>query len=303
MDVRDAIDEFLSHLMVERGSAENTVKSYGYDLARYATFLEGRSITSIEDVRQKDVEAFVASFAELDYAITSCDRALVAVRGLHSFMVAERVSPENPAKDVPLPKRPATLPDVLSIDEAQKLMEQPFPPTAAGLRDHAVLEVLYGCGIRVSELCGLNVNDVFVSDELIRVFGKGSKERVVPLLGAANQALGDYLDRGRPQLSKQANDAVFLNLRGGRLTRQAIHALVEKYGRYVGIGGLHPHTLRHSFATHLVEGGADLRVVQELLGHADIGTTEIYSHIDRTHIRFEYLSAHPRSHAKGTEDE
>ena len=176
-------------------------------------------------------------------------------------------------------------------------MEQPFAPTAAGMRDHAILEVLYGCGLRVSELVGLDRREALLEEELLLVLGKGSKERVVPISGAAMHALVAYLDAGRPQLVRAARpkDAVFLNVRGGRLSRQSVHTLCEKYGRLVGIKGLHPHTLRHSYATHLVEGGADLRVVQELLGHASIATTQIYSHVDRTHVRFEYLTAHPRA--------
>ena len=159
-----------------------------------------------------------------------------------------------------------------------------------------MLEVLYGCGLRASELCGLDERTVLLDEGVLRVFGKGSKERVVPILGAAADALGRYLDRGRGALAgRRPCPAVFLNARGGRLSRQSVHAIVEKYGRVVGIRGLHPHALRHSFATHLLEGGADLRVVQELLGHANVATTQLYTHLDRSHIRRVYLAAHPRA--------
>lgn len=296
MTPRQACDEYLTYLVVERGSAQNTLAAYGRDLARYQRFLEERGRTHMEDVSRADVEAFVAEFAEHDYAATSAHRALAAVRGMHAFLVREELVGANPARDVPMPALPQHLPQVLSIDQARRLMEQPFEPTAAGQRDRAILEVLYGCGLRVSELCGLDLREVHLEEELLRVLGKGSKERVVPITGAANNALANYVGSWRPSLVRRSSgDAVFLNLRGGRLSRQSVHAVCERYGRYAGIEGLHPHTLRHSFATHLVEGGADLRVVQELLGHASIATTQIYSHVDRTHVRWEYLTAHPRA--------
>ncbi|MDO4538180.1 MAG: site-specific tyrosine recombinase XerD [Coriobacteriales bacterium] len=300
MDLASAQDEYLSYLVVERGHAQNTVEAYGRDIARYLRFLEERGIHDIDEVTREDVEDFAASFAELDYAASSAVRAMSAVRGLHAFLVRERLAKKNPSRNVPMPRKAKMLPDVLSVEQARALVEQPFPQTAAGQRDRTMLELLYGCGLRVSELCGLDLRAVMLEDELLRVFGKGSKERLVPIAGAASSAMASYLDLWRPQLlsSRGPQDAVFLNVRGGRLTRQAVHAVCEKYGRVVGIEGLHPHTLRHSFATHLVEGGADLRVVQELLGHASIATTQIYAHVDRTHIRFEYLMAHPRAHAK-----
>ena len=304
MRLEDAVDDFLAHLEIERGSAENTVTSYGFDLRRYLTFLGERHVRDSGEVTRGDVEAFVASYTELDYAASSASRALAAVRGLHGFLVAEGIDGKNPTLEVPTPKLERRLPEVLSIEQTTRLMEQPFPEDAAGLRDHAILEVLYGCGLRVSELCGLDVRDVYIEEELVRVFGKGSKERVVPITGCANEVVAAYLDEGRPGLvsPKRTTDALFLNVHGGRLTRQAMHGICERYGRLVGIEGLHPHVLRHSFATHLVEGGADLRVVQELLGHANIATTQIYSHVDLTHVRFEYLMAHPRARQKGTGD-
>ena len=300
MDLDDACEEFLTCLYVERGCAQNTIESYRRDLARYIHFLSKRGKKTVGDVERADVEAFVASFAELDYAAASAERALSAVRGMHSFVVEEGMEDKNPTLGVPMPQRPQRLPQVLSIDQARSLVEQPFASTPAAQRDRTILEVLYGCGLRVSELCGLDLSEVFLDEGLLRVLGKGSKERVVPLLGAAGTALREYVDLWRPQLYRAARptEAVFLNQRGGRLTRQSVHNVCEKYGRLVGIQGLHPHTLRHSFATHLVEGGADLRVIQELLGHANIATTQIYSHVDRTHIRWEYLSAHPRAHLK-----
>ena len=212
-------------------------------------------------------------------------------------MVLEGVCDELPTADMPLPAKPSRLPDVLSREQAAALLDQPFPQTPTGLRDRAVLEVLYGCGLRASELCGLDRRAVLLDEELLRVFGKGSKERLVPILGTAAASLRAYLEEGRGALvGRMPTPAVFLNVHGGRLSRQSVHAICEKYGRVAGIKGLHPHTLRHSFATHLLEGGADLRAVQELLGHADISTTQLYTHLDRSHIRRVYLAAHPRAH-------
>ncbi len=297
MDLAEAREEFISHLVVERGSSQDTVEAYGRDLARYTRYLEDAGIRDASEVTTQDVEGFVALMSSMDYATTSTVRALMAVRSMHKFLVREGLVPHNPAKDVIAPKLEHRLPDVLSIAQTQALLEQPYAATASGSRDRAILEVLYGCGLRVSELVGLDCREVLLEEELLLVLGKGAKERVVPVSGAALRALKAYLETGRPSLAKPARptDAVFLNVRGGRLSRQSVHAICERYGRFVGIEGLHPHTLRHSYATHLVEGGADLRVVQELLGHASIATTQIYSHVDRTHVRFEYLTAHPRA--------
>ena len=297
MELAQALDEYLSYLAVERGSSANTVSSYGRDLARYVGWLAERGVRDPEDVTRRLVEEHVAELVECGLAPASVERALSAIKGMHRFMVADEICSAFPTSDMPLPSKPERLPDVISVEDADRLLDQPFPQTPAGLRDRAVLEVLYGCGLRASELVGLDLRAVLLDEGLLRVFGKGEKERVVPVLGTAAAALGAYLDRGRGALvGRRPTDAVFLNVRGGRISRQSVHAIVEKYGRVVGIKGLHPHTLRHSFATHLLEGGADLRVVQELLGHANIATTQLYTHVDRSHVRRVYLAAHPRAH-------
>ena len=296
MELAQALDEYLSYLAVERGSSANTVSSYGRDLARYVGWLAERGVRDPEDVTRRLVEEHVAELVECGLAPASVERALSAIKGMHRFMVADEICSAFPTSDMPLPSKPERLPDVISVEDAARLLDQPFPQTPAGLRDRAVLEVLYGCGLRASELVGLDLRAVLLDEGLLRVFGKGEKERVVPVLGTAADALGAYLDRGRGALvGRRPTDAVFLNVRGGRISRQSVHAIVEKYGRVVGIKGLHPHTLRHSFATHLLEGGADLRVVQELLGHANIATTQLYTHVDRSHVRRVYLAAHPRA--------
>ena len=314
--LRRALEEYLSFLSVERGSSKNTVDAYARDLRNYLGFLEGRAISEPDGVSRPDIEAYLAALGESGHAPSSIRRVVSAIRGFHRFMLLERLCDSHPAANLVLPKRSERLPDVISRKEAFELLDAPFAqgkeprpqPRKDGVldyrgvacfyRDKAILELLYGCGLRVSELCGLDLRDVCLDEEMLRVVGKGSKERLVPILGTAKDALTNYLNAWRATLAARGSHgpAVFLSVRGSRITRQAVHALVERYGRYVGIKGLHPHSLRHSFATHLLEGGADLRLVQELLGHASVVTTQLYTHVDRTHIRMVYLEAHPRAH-------
>lgn len=291
--------EYLGHLAVERGLSANTLAAYRRDLAAYRAFLAERGIDTPDAVTRRDIEDFVAARRAAGYASSSINRALSAVKGLHRFLVREGLTEAQPTSTVHFSRAEERLPDCLTIDQARALLEQPFPDTATGARDRAMLEVLYGCGLRASELSGLDADDLYLDDEFLRVRGKGSKERLVPIAGAAARALCAYLDGPRGELAAHArrgvSPAVFLNARGGRISRQSVHAIVERAGRLVGIEGLHPHTLRHSFATHMLAGGADLRVLQEILGHASISTTQIYTHIDRTQLREVYLAAHPRA--------
>lgn len=299
-DVSDVCEEYLAYLSVERGASERTTAAYRRDLDLYCSWLEEKGITSLDGVDHQLVTDFLAHLREEGYADSTIQRRAAAVKGLHKFAVRENLAGDRFAVQITLPRVPERLPDVVSIDEVCKLLDQPFPQTASGIRDHAILEVLYGCGMRVSELVGLDLGALYLDDGLVRVFGKGSKERVVPICGTALSALREYLDGARGELMSRtpkpdAASAVFLNVRGGRITRQAVHAVVAKYGSCVGLPDLHPHTLRHSFATHMLSGGAQLRELQEMLGHSDISTTQIYTHVDRTHIREEYLAAHPRA--------
>ncbi len=301
MNLSDARQEYLGFLSVERGSSSHTLEAYGRDIQRYVQWLESeRGIVDPDDVSKEAIEAFIRSLWDVKLAAASVERCVSAIKGFHKFMVVEQISSIHPTSDLPLPKKPARLPSVLTIEQCSALLDQSFPQTAYGIRDKAILELLYGCGLRVSELCGISTQDIFFNEELIRVMGKGSRERVVPLLGSAAIALREWLEQGRPVFfsASKTDGAVFLNRRGGRLTRQSVHAIVAKWGRIVDIDQLHPHTLRHSFATHLLEGGADLRSVQEMLGHADIATTQLYTHLDQAHIRSSYLAAHPRSRSK-----
>ena len=297
MTLERARIDFLDYLAIERGASPNTVEGYGRDLARYVAWLAEEGATDPAEVTVAQVEAHVAALSEVGLASASVERAVSAIKGFHRFMVAEQITANHPTADLPLPAKPRHLPLTLTREQVEALLDQPFPNTAAGQRDRAILETLYGCGLRVSELVGLDLRDILLEEEMLRVFGKGSKERIVPVLGSAKDALEDYLARWRGKLAsaKKPSSAVFLNQRGGRISRQSAHAITERWGRYAGIEGLHPHTLRHSFATHLLEGGADLRIVQELLGHASISTTQLYTHVDRTHIRMAYLAAHPRA--------
>lgn len=286
----------MGYLAFERGSSSHTVEAYGRDLERYVKALEEKGVTEPDDVTRPLIEEHLEHLAEEGYAPSSVERALSAIKSFHRFMLQEEISSVSPAAALPLPKKAERLPDVLSVRQALALLDQPFPKTAAGQRDRAIIEVLYGCGLRVSELTGLDVGAVSFEDEVVRVIGKGSKERLVPLMGSAHKALAEYLSDWRGELvSSRSGAAVFLNVRGGRISRQSVFAIVERAGRVVGIDGLHPHTLRHSFATHMLQGGADIRIVQELLGHSSIQTTQLYTHLDRSHLRMAYLSAHPRA--------
>jgi integrase/recombinase XerD len=299
------IEDFLGYLTVERGSSPNTIAAYRADLSRYSSFLTARGPHRTDTITRDDITAWISSLRADGAAPRTIERRVAAVKSFHRFLVREGITTNHPSAALPLPQVPERLPDVVSIDDIDRFLSQPFPEGPVGHRDRAMLEVLYGCGLRVSELVGLDLRDVDLSEGYLRVFGKGSKERITPVSGAAAVALADYLFHGRPCLRtkkgirNQDPDAVFLNIRGGRLTRATIHALVHMYGARVRLD-LHPHTLRHSFATHLLEGGADLRALQEMLGHADISTTQIYTHVDRTHLREEYLSTHPRARIRRT---
>jgi len=297
-----AIREYLAWLSVERGAAQKTIEAYGRDLRSYRSWLTTvLGITMLGELTSDIPSTYLMDLAEVGYAASSQERAAAAIRSFHRFCVREGLAQFDPAALLSLPKKAIKLPKTLSIEAVQSLLDQNFDSDPAGLRDKAILEVLYGSGLRVSELTGLNRLQVLFDEGYLRVTGKGSKERLVPIGGLAHAALLDYMQSGRPFLHRKGesepsdSSAVFLNVRGHRLTRQAIYQIVAEYGAKVDIEGLHPHTLRHSFATHLLEGGADLLSIQELLGHASIATTQIYTHVDISHIQAEYLRAHPRA--------
>lgn len=297
-DLVDLSAEYIAYLRVEKGSSPRTVSAYEADLERYRDFLASQEIFKLSEVTRELIVAYESHLFNEQFAATTVSRRVSVVKGFHRFCVAEGYTQHNPAGSLSLPKTPRRLPDVLSIKQVADMLDSMPVATAAERRDRAILEVLYGCGLRVSELCGLDLGDIRLSEEYVRVVGKGDKQRISPISGAAAQALSAYLDSARPMLVKpysKPTDAVFLNARGGRLTRQSVFRIVSRAGLSIGVENLHPHTLRHSFATHMLEGGADLRVIQDILGHSDISTTQIYTHVDRTLIREEYMQAHPRA--------
>lgn len=302
MKLAAANSEYLLSLRIERGLSESTLKEYGRDMERYLTHLQDEGIEDLEAVTSDEVSAFQQSLFREGQAAATVRRRMSAVKGFHRFCVAEGFTEKNPSVPVRSPKMPERLPDVVSVEEACTILDSMTGSRPQDMRDRAILEVLYGCGLRASEVCGLNTGDVFLAEGFLRVFGKGSKERMVPISGTAAEAFGEYLGSPRAELSLRAKtvtpadlSAVFLNMRGRRLTRQGLFKIVGAAGQNVGLQGLHPHTLRHSFATHMLNGGADLRVIQEILGHSDISTTQIYTHVDRQHLTEEYLAAHPRA--------
>jgi integrase/recombinase XerD len=295
---------YLDHLAVERGLSAHTLAAYRRDLRRYVGFLEHRGITDPGQVDESSIRSYVASVSasthgddERPYRATSVARMLSSVRSFHRFLLRDGITARDPATGVAQPKLPRQLPHPLTVDETRRLLEAPDAATPTGLRDRAILELLYGAGLRISELTALDVDDLDLEEGAVRVLGKGGKEREVPLGRFAREAVDAYLTRGRPALaSAGSRAALFLNARGGRLTRQSGNRLLAIHVRTAGIESrVTPHSLRHSFATHLLEGGADVRVVQELLGHASVATTQIYTLVTEEHLREVYYTAHPRA--------
>ena len=298
---RDA-EELLSWLAVERGRAGNTLAAYRRDLVAYEAFLAGRKL-ALDEVTEAVVEDYVAFVRAAGRRPASVARALVAVRSLHRFRLDEGRAATDPSDDVGRPRVPLGLPKALSEAEVAKLLAAPVGGDPAARRDRAVLEVLYGAGLRISELVGLSLADLALEEGILRAFGKGAKERVVPVGRCAREALEAWLcpdGRGAMAPARWARrgdaEAVFLNARGGRLSRQGAWGIVRKHGDRVGLGDrLTPHVLRHSCATHMLDHGADIRVVQELLGHASIATTQVYTRVSAERLRQVYEHAHPRA--------
>lgn len=293
------LERYLRHLTVERGLSKNTLTAYRADIAKYDTWLESIGRDSLESTAD-DLESFAASLTELGLRASSRARILAAVRGLHKFLALEGLRETDPTTKLRPPKLPSRLPKALSQDQVVRLLEAagPEPDDEAAdrlrLRDRAIVELMYSTGARVSEVVDLDLDEVS-DDGLIRVRGKGSKERIVPVGSFAAKSLDAYLVRTRPELVKLKGDsALFLNKLGGRLSRQSIWEIIQRAGSASGLE-VSPHTLRHSFATHLIEGGADVRVVQELLGHASVSTTQIYTLITVDTLREVYAQAHPRA--------
>ena len=301
------VDSYLRHLTIERGMAKNTLAAYRADLARYSSFLEEKGIEQPGQITELVITEFAESLKLKSGLISSSvARVLAGVRGLHKFWLLENITPGDVAAAVKPPKSPRNLPKAITVDQIEKLLAAAGPDPAdeaamaadpVRVRDRAMLELLYATGARISELIHLDLDDL-VDPTLVRLFGKGSKERIVPVGGYAQRALDAYLVRTRPTLVGQGkgNPALFLNQRGGRLSRQSAWQIISEAARVAELPGeISPHTFRHSFATHLLEGGADVRVVQELLGHSSVATTQIYTLVTVDKLREIYGTAHPRA--------
>lgn len=290
------IHEFITYLSVERGLATNTLESYGRDLRQYSEYLEADSET-LDAVSRSTVVAYLLHLQGQGKATATIARRLAALKAFYQFLLRERRINQDPTANLESPKLEKRLPKVLTVREVERLLAQPDPAQAAGMRDRAMLELLYATGIRVSELVSLSVVDVNLEMGYIRCSGKGAKERIVPLGSLAIQSCTEYLERARGRLVKhESEEALFVNHHGHRLTRQGFWKIVKKYADDAKIEKeITPHTLRHSFATHLLENGADLRSVQEMLGHADISTTQIYTHVTKGRLKEVYARTHPRA--------
>jgi integrase/recombinase XerD len=299
--MKKLIHEFINYLSVERGLAMNTLESYGRDLRQYSEYLEqylkADAEASLDSVSRNTIVGYLMYLQSQGKATATIARRLAALKAFYQFLVRERRIESDPTANLESPKLEKRLPKVLTVAEVERLLSQPDPAQAAGIRDRAMLELLYATGIRVSELVSLNVSDLNLDGGYIRCAGKGAKERVVPLGSLAVQTCRDYLTHARNRLVRDRNEpALFVNHHGHRLTRQGFWKIVKKYADDARIDKeITPHTLRHSFATHLLENGADLRSVQEMLGHADISTTQIYTQVTRGRLQEVYARSHPRA--------
>lgn len=299
--MNDHLREYLHYLQLEKNASKNTIASYMLDVRRYIDFLQRQHVRDLNRVTEVHMSRFMAALRSEGLSPRSVTRTLSAIKGFHKFLIGDGVVHANPTENIDRPKLPRSLPDVLSQSEVDTILNQPAgcpsDKRQLWLRDKAILETLYATGMRVSEVTALKQANVLPDQGLVRVFGKGSKERIVPIGGSALRWIARYQSEVRPLLLKRgrSQDALFLNVRGTGMTRMSIWNIVQEYTKGAGIAkDVHPHTFRHSFATHLLEGGADLRAVQEMLGHSDISTTQIYTHIDREYLKEVHRTFHPR---------
>jgi integrase/recombinase XerC len=291
-----ASDEFLRSLRAERDLSEHTLAGYGFDLTQFSTWAERGGISTLDALDRRLLRRYLAYLSARGYARRSIARKLSALKSLLRWAVTHDLIPASPADELSSPKLDRPLPKVLKARDAAKLCEQPSAEEPRGLRDRAVLELLYSSGLRVAELCGLNLSDLDLEAASVVVTGKGRKQRKLPLGDPAARALGVYLVHARPVLmGSELTSALFVNLRGGRLGPRSVRALLAHHEASAGRTGAGPHALRHSFATHLLDGGADLRSVQELLGHESLATTQIYTHVSTERLRSVYEQCHPRA--------
>lgn len=297
------IDQFLNYLAAERNASRYTIRNYGATLQALAEFARARGVFSPVDVEKSLVRGFLDSLSKLGIARSSISSSMSAIHSFFKYLMRESIITLNPSVNISSPKLDKRLPAFLTVQEAKRLMECNILENEYGQRDRALLELLYASGLRVSELVSMNVEQVNLSSNEIRVWGKGSKERVVLIGTPAARALDTYIRDGRNELlGGERNNALFVNRYGNRLPARRVQKILGKYSQVIG-KKVHPHTLRHTFATHLLDGGADLKVVQELLGHADLSSTQIYTHVTRSRARKIYLAAHPMAREEGNDRE
>lgn len=294
-DVQFALEDYVHFLTVERQLAQNTVKSYQRDLTAYIRFIASLNLETVNSIERAMVLQYLQKLKDSGKSSRTLSRHISSIRSFHQFLVREQITTHDCTIHIELPKIEQKLPDVLSIPEIERLIHAVDGHTSQGMRDIALLELLYGTGMRVSELIAIDLADLHLTMGFVRVFGKGSKERIVPLGRSAIDACTLYLNEGRPKFISDT-EALFLNMHGRRLTRQGCWKILKEAGVKAGIQKvISPHLLRHSFATHLIENGADLRAVQEMLGHADISTTQLYTHVSKKRLKDVYSQYHPRA--------
>jgi len=301
--MQEIFTRYVNYLDAERNASRYTVRNYTHDLLDFFGYLKSQKISSLNEVDRQVLRGYLSHLVKKGLAKVSLSRKLSAIRSFYRYLLREELVASSPAADTSSPKLDKRLPNFLTTEEAVRLLEAPDSSTALGQRDRALMELLYASGLRVSELASLDLGQINLDTNEIRAWGKGSKERMVLMGKPAAAALASYLTQGRPRLlGKKTGPALFLNRSGGRLTERSIQRVLRKYTRLAGLKKrVHPHLLRHTFATHLLDGGADLRVVQELLGHASLVSTQIYTHVSQSRARKVYLSAHPL--AQETDDE
>lgn len=295
--MHDILREYLGILALERNLAGNTVQSYCNDITNLIRFAEEKNIGDLSEIDYKLLVEFFKTLSDIGISATTTARYISSIKGFFQYLLTSGYITTDPTEKISLPKLARKLPAVMNLEEVDRILKAPDTSNILGLRDRALLEILYSSGLRVSEAINIQLNSLLLNDGLVRVLGKGSKERIVPVGSSAIKWIETYLSESRPYLEKRGKSLnyLFLNKRGTRLSRMGVWKIVDRYAREAGVfKEIHPHTFRHSFATHLLEGGADLRAVQEMLGHADISTTQIYTHIDREYLKQVYIECHPR---------
>ena len=297
------ISDFEYYLKDNLNLSDNTIDAYIRDLIQYEKFLnEYEKIDNVEDITREDVSKYIQSLKRKDLSKASISRKVIAIKEFHKFLKSENYTKDNPAKMIDTPKHDKSLPTVLSIDEVNKMISSIDGTEPLDLRNRAMMELLYACGLRISELLSLRLRNIHFKEKYVEIIGKGNKERLVPVGDMALQALKKYVEEGRNEISDKKSDLLFFNYKGDMMTRQGFFKYIKNLAKENGIEKeISPHTIRHSFATHLLEGGTDLRIVQELLGHEDISTTQIYTHLDKSKLKDMYDHTHPM--AKGGKNE